>query len=40
VVNFLDGHAEQLVWDDLRDMRRWSPQADSPEWMLPRPSGN
>jgi hypothetical protein len=37
VVNFLDGHAEQSEWRELRDMRRWSPQADSPEWMLPRP---
>ncbi|MGP1310238.1 MAG: type II secretion system protein [Phycisphaerales bacterium] len=40
VVNFLDGHAEQLVWDDLIDMRRWSPQANAPDWSLPRPTGN
>ncbi len=40
IVNCLDGHAEQLEWDDLRDMRRWSPQATDAEWMLPRPSGN
>ena len=37
VVNFLDGHAEQLEWDDLVDMRKWSPQANAPDWTLPRP---
>lgn len=38
VVNFLDGHAEALEWDDLTDMRRWSPQANAPDWTLPRPN--
>lgn len=37
VVNCLDGHAEVLEWDDLIDMRRWSPQANGTDWMLPSP---
>jgi prepilin-type N-terminal cleavage/methylation domain-containing protein len=40
IVSCLDGHAEALEWDDLTDMRRWSPQANAPDWTLPRPGGN
>lgn len=31
----LDGSAGTLTYDEARDMRRWSPQADAPDWMLP-----
>lgn len=37
VVGLLDGHAEALTWDGLQDMRRWSNQATSADWSLPRP---
>jgi hypothetical protein len=30
----LDGHADALDWDQLRDMRRWCDRADSPTWKL------
>ncbi|MDX9912651.1 MAG: prepilin-type N-terminal cleavage/methylation domain-containing protein [Phycisphaerales bacterium] len=30
----LDGHAESLGWDELRDMRRWCDRADSATWKL------
>jgi len=39
VVNFLDGHADAVEWPELTDMRHWSPQADAPDWQLPRPGG-
>ena len=32
-----DGHAEGLSFGELSDMRRWSPQADAPDWTLPAP---
>ncbi|GAB4552904.1 MAG: hypothetical protein Tsb0013_15300 [Phycisphaerales bacterium] len=32
-----DGHATGLTFEELSDMRRWSPQADRPDWTLPRP---
>ena len=35
----LDGGAAQLKWDDITDMRRWSPQATRTDWQLPRPGG-
>ncbi len=37
VVGFLDGHAEALDWEGMQDMRRWSDQADRPDWTLPYP---
>ena len=33
VTAMLDGHAEVLGWDDLRDMRRWADQADRVDWV-------
>lgn len=36
VTAMLDGHAEVLGWDELRDMRRWADQADAADW-LPEP---
>lgn len=30
----LDGHAEALGWDDMRDMRRWADQAATADWGL------
>ncbi len=33
VTAMLDGHAEILGWDDLRDMRRWADQATSEDWV-------
>lgn len=30
----MDGHVETLNWDELRDMRRWSPQATTRDWVL------
>lgn len=38
VAAMLDGHAEVLGWDDLRDMRRWADQATSEDWA-PEPRG-
>lgn len=35
VSTMLDGHAETLDFMQVQDMRRWSPQANEPEWMLP-----
>lgn len=35
IVGMLDGHADRLGWDDMQDMRHWSPQADRPDWTLP-----
>jgi len=37
-VGMLDGHAEQLEWYELTDMRRWSNGADAPDWTI-RPKG-
>jgi len=37
VVAALDGHAEALDWGQMQDMRRWSDQADRPDWTLPLP---
>jgi prepilin-type N-terminal cleavage/methylation domain-containing protein len=34
----LDGHAELLGWQELRDMRRWADGADGADWK-PRPRG-
>jgi len=36
VTAMLDGHAEVLGWDELRDMRRWADQADRADWA-PQP---
>jgi len=33
VTVMLDGHAEILGWDELRDMRRWADQATSADWV-------
>lgn len=33
----LDGHAEALDFDQMNDMRRWSPQATEADWTLPSP---
>lgn len=30
----MDGHVETLNWDDLRDMRRWAPDATTRDWTL------
>jgi prepilin-type processing-associated H-X9-DG protein len=30
-----DGHAEQLSWEELLDMRRWSDRADRADWSVP-----
>jgi prepilin-type N-terminal cleavage/methylation domain-containing protein len=35
VTSELDGHAELLSQEKLQDMRRWSDQADRPDWSLP-----
>lgn len=35
VAAMLDGHAQTLTWKEANDMRRWSPQATSENWMLP-----
>lgn len=32
-----DGHGEMLGWDELQDMRRWSPTADREDFTLPVP---
>lgn len=32
-----DGSAAGVGYADLLDMRRWSPQADEPDWSLPTP---
>ncbi len=34
IVSMLDGHADTLKWDDLRDMRRWVDRATTPTWKL------
>jgi len=34
VVSALDGHAEALKLEDVRDMRRWADGADSSDWKL------
>ena len=31
----LDGHVEQLGWDEFNDMRLWADQATSAEWTIP-----
>lgn len=36
VTAMLDGHAQTLGWDDLRDMRRWADQATGEDWT-PQP---
>ncbi len=33
VTAMLDGHAEILGWDELRDMRRWADQATGEDWV-------
>lgn len=33
VAAMLDGHAEVLGWQELRDMRRWADQATSADWQ-------
>lgn len=40
VTVYLDGHAENLTWDDMTDMRRWAPLAYDRDWRLPGPGGN
>ena len=37
VAVMLDSHAEPLTFDQMNDMRRWSPQALEADWMLPSP---
>lgn len=37
VASMLDGHCETLDWLQMQDMRRWSPQADAPDWTLEPP---
>jgi prepilin-type N-terminal cleavage/methylation domain-containing protein len=34
VTTTIDGHAEMLGWDDLRDMERWANKATSRDWMI------
>jgi prepilin-type N-terminal cleavage/methylation domain-containing protein len=34
IAGMLDGHAEQWGWDEFNDMRRWSDQATSADWVL------
>ncbi len=34
IVGMLDGHAEQLDWDQLNDMRYWSNGATEPDWTI------
>jgi prepilin-type N-terminal cleavage/methylation domain-containing protein len=34
VVSLLDGHADTLSWEQLKDMRRWADGADAPDWKL------
>lgn len=29
-----DGHCETYNWDEMQDMRHWSPQANAPDWKL------
>ena len=36
VVGFFDSHADMLGWEEMQDMRHWAPQADRPDWVLPR----
>lgn len=36
-VAMLDGHTDSLTWKEMNDMRRWSDQATSADWKLPRP---
>lgn len=36
-VAMLDGHVDALGWKEMNDMRRWSDQATSADWKLPRP---
>lgn len=31
----LDGHVEQLDWDEFNDMRMWADQATSADWTIP-----
>jgi prepilin-type N-terminal cleavage/methylation domain-containing protein len=33
----MDGHAQSLSWEQMNDMRRWSPRADAPDHRLPPP---
>lgn len=30
----LDGHCDQLTWDEFGDMRLWADQADAPDWRI------
>ncbi|MFM9959077.1 MAG: type II secretion system protein [Phycisphaerales bacterium] len=30
-----DGHAESLTWEQMQDMRRWSPKANRAEYVMP-----
>lgn len=34
IAGMLDGHAEQWGWDEFNDMRRWSDNATSEDWVL------
>lgn len=34
VTTAIDGHAEMLGWEDLRDMERWANKATSRDWMI------
>lgn len=34
VASMLDGHAQTLSWEKLKDMRYWADAADSPTWTI------
>lgn len=34
IAGMLDGHAEQLDWDEMQDMRRWANDATDPDWTI------
>ena len=38
-VGAFDGHAEQLGWDEITDMRWWTNGATGPEWGVPKLGG-
>lgn len=37
VAGMVDGHAGTMTFQQMDDMRRWSPQAPSADWRLPTP---
>lgn len=38
-IGALDGHADQLSWEEINDMRWWSDKADAPDWSLKQLGG-